>query len=65
LSEGNGAYADRWEQAMTIQAMWNVLLEMGVEEQTLNIITDINGYNEETLQDVLYAYAGYRDFDQL
>lgn len=50
---------------MTIQAMWNVLLEMGVEEQTLNIITDINGYDEETLQDVLYAYAGYRDFDQL
>ena len=50
---------------MTIQAMWNTLLDMGVEEQTLNIVTDINGYSEETLKDVLYAYAGYRDFDQL
>lgn len=50
---------------MTIKAMWDVLIEMGVEEQTLNIITDINGYSEETLCDVLYAYAGYRSFDQL
>lgn len=50
---------------MTTQAMWNVLVEMGVSEQTLDIITDINGYSEDTLRDVLYAYAGYRDFDQL
>lgn len=50
---------------MSVQAMWNVLMDMGVEEQTLNIITDINGYSEETLEDVLYAYAGYRSFDQL
>ena len=50
---------------MSVQNMWNILLDMGVEEQTLNIITDINGYSEETLCDVLYAYAGYHDFDQL
>ena len=50
---------------MTVRDMWNALIEMGVEEQTLNIVTDINGYSEETLKDVLYAYAGYRDFDQL
>ena len=50
---------------MSIQTMWNILVEMGVEEQTLDIITDINGYSEETLCDVLYAYAGYRNFDQM
>lgn len=50
---------------MTIQSMWNILVDMGVNEQTLDIITDINGYSEETLRDVLYAYAGYNDFDQL
>ena len=50
---------------MALNEMWNTLLNMGVEEQTLNIITDINGYSEETMCDVLYAYAGYNDFDQL
>ena len=50
---------------MALNEMWSALVDMGVTEQTLDIITDINGYNEETLCDVLYAYAGYRDFDQL
>ena len=50
---------------MTIADMWNKLLDMGVSEETLSIITDINGYSEETLCDVLYAYAGYRFFEQI
>lgn len=50
---------------MTIEEMWDALIEMGVSEQTLDIITDINGYNESTMEDVLYAYSGYRYFDQL
>ena len=45
--------------------MWNKLEELGVSEQTLEIITSINGYSEETLEDVLYAHTGYRSFDQL
>jgi len=45
--------------------MWDFLLEQGISEQTLQIVTDINGYNEETLKDVLYAATGYRDFDQI
>lgn len=48
-----------------IENAWNKLLEMGVSEQTLNIVTDINGYNMDTMKNVLYAYAGYNDFDQL
>ena len=50
---------------MALESMWNTLIEMGVSEQTLDIVTDINGYNRETLEDVLYVYAGYRSFDQL
>lgn len=46
---------------MTTSEMWERLEELGVLEQTLQIVTDINGYNEETL----YAHTGYRDFDQL
>lgn len=50
---------------MELDEMWDALEAMGVEEQTLQIVTSINGYNEETMTDVLYAHAGYRNFDQM
>jgi hypothetical protein len=31
----------------------------------LELITSINGYNIDTLNDALYARYGYRDLDQL
>ena len=49
----------------TIDEMWEELENLGVCEQTLQIVTDINGYSEETLLDILYAQTGYRNFDQL
>ena len=49
----------------TKDEMWDELLLLGVSEQTLQIVTNINGYNEQTLCDVLYAHTGYRSFDQL
>lgn len=50
--------------AKTDQA-WSILEDLGVSDETLKIITDINGYNLETLEDVLYAVSGYRSFEQL
>lgn len=50
---------------MTVSEVWDKLIDMGVLEQTLQIVTDINGYSKETLLDVLYAYSGYRNFDQM
>ena len=50
---------------MTVNEMWDALLDLGVCEQALQIVTSINGYNEETMLDVLYAHTGYRNFDQL
>lgn len=50
---------------MNKEWMWEKLMELGVSEQTLQIVTDINGYSEETMLDVLYAHTGYRNFDQL
>lgn len=50
---------------MTKDMMWDELENLGVSEQTLQIVTDINGYSEETMLDILYAYTGYRNFDQL
>ncbi len=50
---------------MTIETMWEILEVLGVSEQTLKIVTSINGYTEETMNDILYAHTGYRTFDQL
>ncbi len=50
---------------MNKDTAWDRLLELGVSEQTLQIVTSINGYSVDTMTDILYAYTGYRDFDQL
>ena len=50
---------------MKKEQMWEVLEEqIGVSQETLNVVTDINGYSEETMCDILYAVTGYRDFEQ-
>ena len=49
----------------TINEMWDTLLDLGVSEQTLQVVTDINGYNEQSMKDILYSVTGYKDFDQL
>lgn len=50
---------------MQLSDMWDTLIEMGVSEETIQVVTDINGYNEESMEDILYATTGYRSFDQL
>ena len=51
---------------MSVEEMWDYLIETGlVTEQTLQVVTSINGYSKDTLESVLYAVAGYRSFDQL
>jgi len=50
---------------MNKEQMWGYLKDVVlVSEQTLQVVTDINGYSEETMCDILYAVTGYRDFDQ-
>jgi len=45
---------------------WDYLVDNGiVSEETLKVVTSINGYNEDTLNDVLYATTGYRSLEQL
>ena len=50
---------------MELNRMWDKLLSIGVSEETLQIITSINGYNTDTLQDILYVVTGYNSFEQL
>ena len=34
-------------------------------EAELQLLTHINGYNMETLNDAIYARYGYRDYEQM
>ena len=43
---------------------WQLLLDEGVSEETLQVVTDINGFSVETLDDVCYAKFGMH-LDQL
>lgn len=46
--------------------IWEYIIEHEIAtEKELQLITDINGYKEETLNDVLYARTGYRDIEQI
>lgn len=44
--------------------MWDILEDKyGVSEETLRVVTDIMGYNTNTMEAVLYAVAGLNSFD--
>jgi hypothetical protein len=48
-----------------LEALWdNLTMYEIATENELQLITDINGYNLEALEDVLYARTGYRSWDQ-
>ena len=49
-----------------VNEVWDLLIEYGVATQEeLGLITCINGYNRDTLNDVIYARTGYRDIEQM
>ena len=49
-----------------VDEVWDLLIEYGVATQEeLGLVTCINGYNIDTLNDVIYARTGYRDIEQL
>ena len=50
---------------MTVEEMWDYLLDNGIaQEETLQVVSTINGYTTETMEDVLYVLTGEREFDQ-
>ena len=51
---------------MSKDEMWEELIDRCIAtEDELQLVTDIVGYTEEALLDVLYARTGYRNFDQM
>ena len=50
----------------TINEVWDLLIEYGVATQEeLELITCINGYDIDTLNDVIYVRTGYRNIEQI
>lgn len=47
-----------------VDGYWDRLLALGVSDQTLHIVTNINGYSIGTMEAILYAHTGYESFDQ-
>lgn len=48
-----------------INTLWTLLEVYGIAtEEEIDLVTNINGYSEETLSDILYARTGYRDIEQ-
>lgn len=45
---------------------WEKLVELGIAtEDELQLVSDINGYSIDTLNDVIYVRTGYHDMEQL
>ena len=50
---------------LTIGQAWDILLDNGVSEETLQTVTDIIGYNMDAMESILYSRLGYNDFSQI
>ena len=53
------------EHELTMDEMYDKLIEQGVSKETINIVTDIIGWNPDSMLKILYAATGYKSFDQL
>lgn len=50
---------------MTVTDMHDYLVDVvGVANETVQVVTKINGYTTETMCDILYVVTGYKDFEQ-
>ena len=50
----------------TIEQVWDLLYQYDIAtENELKLVTTINGYNIDSLNDILYARTGLRDIEQL
>lgn len=48
-----------------IHELWDLIIEYGIAtEEELQLVTSISGYNEESLNDILYVRTGYHDMEQ-
>lgn len=50
---------------MELNDIYDYFINYGIAtENEIDLVTAINGYNEETFNDILYVKTGYRDMEQ-
>lgn len=50
---------------MTLNEYKNYLIDnLNISEDVIDCVTNINGYNEDTLNDILYYYTSYESLEQ-
>lgn len=48
-----------------VNEIWNMIVEYGIAtDEELQLLTCINGYTEEALNDVIYVRTGFHDIEQ-
>lgn len=48
------------------ERIWQYLIDSGIAtESELELVTDVAGYSEKTMEAVIYAKTGYNDLEQL
>ena len=51
---------------MTRLELWDAIVEHGIAtEEELELVTAINGFHDDALNDVIYVRTGYRNIEQL
>ncbi|MDQ1341327.1 MAG: hypothetical protein QG567_2485 [Campylobacterota bacterium] len=51
---------------MELGQIWDYIVNNGIAtDEELKLITCINGFNETSLNDVIYARTGFNDIEQL
>lgn len=63
--ENSNDYENITNSEKEYNELWNLIIDINIAtEDELNLISYINGWNIETLNDVLYVRTGYRDLKQ-
>jgi len=48
-----------------LNTMYDTMLELEIcTFEEIELVTDINGYNEQALNDIVYVRTGYQDLEQ-
>lgn len=54
-----------WVLKMKIEEIENYLIDnLNIKEEVVNFATSVYGYNEETINNIIYYYFGYNDIKQ-
>ena len=48
------------------EKIWDLIVDLNIAtDDEINLVSDINGYSEETLMDIIYARTGLRSLEQV